>query len=196
MYWKSCIIWFHNCIRYFWRWENRESSHDSIWIFFSDFRDKKCTHTRSSTTTEGVAYLETLEAITSFSFFSNNIKHRINKFSTFSIMSFCPIVTSSSLSKNKVIWSEKLTKWSSSNGIHCSWFEIHKNSSWNKSTTGSFIIVNIDSFELKIRISMISTCRVDSMFIRDDFPEFGTDLVTTLTSLDMNKFSHFFKILK
>jgi hypothetical protein len=29
------------------------------------------------------------------------------------------------------------------------------------------------------------------VFVRNDFPEFGTDLVTTLTSLDVNEFSHF-----
>jgi len=28
------------------------------------------------------------------------------------------------------------------------------------------------------------------MFVGDDFPEFGTDLVTALTGLDMNDFSH------
>jgi hypothetical protein len=28
------------------------------------------------------------------------------------------------------------------------------------------------------------------VFVRNDFPEFGTDLVTTLTSLDVNEFSH------
>jgi len=115
MYGKCSIIWFYNSIRYFWGWENRESSHNSIWIFFSNFRDKEGTHTGTSTTTQGVAYLESLKAITSFSFFSYNIKYGINEFSTFSIMSLGPIVTSTSLSKNKVIWSEKLTKWSSSN---------------------------------------------------------------------------------
>jgi hypothetical protein len=28
------------------------------------------------------------------------------------------------------------------------------------------------------------------MFIGDDFPEFGTNLVTALTGLDVNDFSH------
>ena len=39
---------------------------------------------------------------------------------------------------------------------------------------------------------MIGSGGVNSVFIRDDFPEFGTDLVTTLSSLDVNDFSHFF----
>jgi hypothetical protein len=37
---------------------------------------------------------------------------------------------------------------------------------------------------------MVGTGWVDSVFVGDDFPEFGTDLVTALTSLDVNEFSH------
>jgi hypothetical protein len=38
------------------------------------------------------------------------------------------------------------------------------------------------------------------VLVRDDFPEFGTNLVTALSSLDVNDFSHvkvcvFFKII-
>jgi hypothetical protein len=37
---------------------------------------------------------------------------------------------------------------------------------------------------------VIGTGWVNSVFVRDDFPELGTDLVTALTSLDVNNFSH------
>ena len=134
--------------------------------------------------------LETLEAIATFSFFSDDIEDRVDKFSTFGVMSFGPIVTSTSLSEDEVIGSEKLTERSSSNGVHCSGFKVHKDSSWDKSTTSSFVIIDVDSFELEIRVTMIGTSWVDSVFVRDDFPEFGTDLVTALSCLDMNKFSH------
>jgi hypothetical protein len=38
---------------------------------------------------------------------------------------------------------------------------------------------------------VIGTGWVNSVFVGDDFPEFGTDLVTALTGLDVNDFSHF-----
>ena len=38
---------------------------------------------------------------------------------------------------------------------------------------------------------MVGTGGVNSVFVRDDFPELGTDLVTALTSLNVNDFSHF-----
>jgi hypothetical protein len=105
-------------------------------------------------------------------------------------MSFSPIVTSTSLSENEVIWSEKLTEWSSSDRVHCSRFKIHKDCSWYESTTSSFIIVNIDSFKLEIGVTMIGTGWVDTVFIRDDFPEFSTDLVTALATLDVDDLTH------
>ena len=37
---------------------------------------------------------------------------------------------------------------------------------------------------------MVGTGGVNSMFVGNDFPELGTDLVTALTSLQMNDFTH------
>ena len=103
---EGSVIGFDNGIRDFGGWENGESFHNSIGVFFSDFGDKECTHTRTSTATERVGDLETLEAIATFGFFSDDIKDRVDKFSTFGVMSFGPIVTSTSLSENEVIRSE------------------------------------------------------------------------------------------
>jgi len=105
-------------------------------------------------------------------------------------MTFSPIVTSTSLSENEVVGSEELTEGSSSDGVHCTRFEIHKDSSWDESTSSSLVIIDIDSLELEIGVTVISTGWVYSVFIGNDFPEFGTDLITALTSLDVNKFSH------
>ena len=69
------VIWLDDGIRDLWRWEDGESFHNSVWIFLSDLRDKESTHTRTSTTTEGVTYLESLKTIATFSFFSYNIKN-------------------------------------------------------------------------------------------------------------------------
>jgi len=122
MNWKGSVIWFDNGIRDFWGWEYGESFHNSVRIFLSDLWDKESSHTRSSSTTKGVCDLETLEAITSFSFLSNDIEYRVDKFSTFSVMTFSPVITGSSLSENKVVRSEELSEWSSSYGVHGSRF--------------------------------------------------------------------------
>jgi len=139
-----------------------------------------------------VGDLETLEAIAAFSFFSNDIENRINEFSTFGVMTLGPVVTGTGLTENEVVGSEELTEWASSDGVHGTWLKVHKNGSWDESTTGGFVIVNVDSFKLEIGVTMVGTGWVDSVFVGDDFPEFGTDLVTALTSLKMNDFSHIY----
>jgi len=188
---KSSIIRFNDGIGDFWGWEDGEGLHNSVGIFLSDLGDQKGTHTGSGTTTEGVGDLETLEAIATFSFLSDDVEDGVNKFSTFSVMAFSPVVTSSSLAEDEVVGSEKLAEWSSSDGVHCSWFEIHEDGSWDKSTSSGFIIVDVDSLELEIGVTMIGTGWVNTVFVGNDFPEFGTDLVTALACLNVDKFSHF-----
>ena len=94
--------------------------------------------------------LETLEAIASFGFLSDDIKDGVDKLGSLGVMSLGPVVTGTGLSEDEVVWSEELTEWSSSDGVHGSWFEIHEDCSWDVSTTGGFVIVDVDSLELEI----------------------------------------------
>jgi len=143
---QSGVVRFNDGIRHFGGWDNGECFHDSIRIFFSDFGDQEGTHTGTSSSSQRVGDLETLEAVASFSFFSNDIQNRVDKFSSFSVVTLGPIVTSTSLTEDEVIRSEKLSERSGSDGVHSSGFQIHKDSSGNISTTSSFVIVHIDSF--------------------------------------------------
>jgi hypothetical protein len=142
---EGSVIWLDNGIRDLWGWHDGESDHHSIWVFLSDLGDQKSSHTGSSSSTERVGNLETLKAIATFSFFSNDIKDGIDEFGTLGIMSFGPVVTGTGLSEDEVVWSEELSEWSSSDRVHCTWFEIHEDGSWNVSTTGSFVVINVDS---------------------------------------------------
>jgi hypothetical protein len=187
---EGSVVWLNNGIGDLWGWHDGESDHHSVWVFFSDLGDEESSHTGSSSSTERVSNLETLKAIATFSFFSNDIEDGVDKFGTLGVMTFSPVVTGTGLSEDKVVWSEELSEWSSSDRVHGSWFEIHEDGSWNVSTTGSFVIVDVDSLELEIRITVIGTGWVNTVFVGDDLPGFGTDLVTALSYLDMNDFSH------
>ena len=105
-------------------------------------------------------------------------------------MALGPVVSGSGLTEDEVVGSEELTEGSGSDGVHGSGFEVHEDCSGDVSSSCSFVEVDIDSFELKVGVSMVGTGGVDSVFVRDDFPELGTDLVTALSSLDVNDLSH------
>merc|ERR1711988_1657571 len=184
------VVWLNNGIRDLWGRHDGEGGHDSIWVLFSDLGDEEGSHTGSGTTSEGVGNLETLEAIVTFGFLSDNIENGVNELSTFGVVTLSPVVTGSGLSEDEVVWSEELTEWSSSDGVHGSWLKIHEDGSWDVSSTSGLVVVDVDSLELEIRVTVVSTSWVNSVLVRDDFPEFGTDLVTALTTLDVNDFSH------
>jgi hypothetical protein len=93
-----------------------------------------------------VGDLESLEAVASFGFLSDNVEYGVNEFSSFGVVSLSPVVTGSSLSEHEVVGSEELSEGSGSNGVHCSGFEVHKNCSWDVSSSGGFVIVNVNSF--------------------------------------------------
>jgi hypothetical protein len=137
-----------------------------------------------------VGDLETLEAIATFGFLSNDIKDGVDKLGTLGVMTLGPVVTGTGLSEDKVVWSEELTEWSSSDGVHGTWLKIHEDGSWYVSSTGGFVEIDVDSLELEIGITVVSTGWVNTMLVGDDLPELGTNLVTALTCLNMNDFSH------
>ena len=147
---EGSVVWLNNGIRDLWGWHDGESDHHSVWVFFSDLGDEESSHTGSSSSSKGVSNLETLKAIATFSFFSNDIEDGVDKFGTLGVMTFSPVVTGTGLSEDEVVWSEELSEWASSDRVHGSWFEIHEDCSWDVSTTGSFVEIDIDSLELEI----------------------------------------------
>merc|ERR1712190_688927 len=152
---EGSVIRFNDGIGDLWRWEDGESLHDSVWIFLSDLGDQEGTHTRTGTTTEGVGDLETLETIATFGLLSDNVEDGVNKFGTFGVVTLGPVVTGTGLTEDEVVGSEELTEWSSSDRVHRSWLEIHEDSSWDESTTGSFVIVDVDSLKLEVRVTVV-----------------------------------------
>jgi hypothetical protein len=184
------IVWLNDGIGHLGGWHDGESGHDSVWVLFSDLGDEEGSHTGSSTTTEGVGDLETLEAIATFGFLSDDIEDGVDELGTLGVVTLGPVVTSTGLTENEVVWSEELSEWTGSDGVHGSWLKIHEDGSWDVSSTGGFVVVDVDSLELEIRVTMISTGWVNSVLIRDDLPELGTDLVAALATLDMNDLTH------
>ena len=134
--------------------------------------------------------LESLEAVASFCFLSGDVEDGVDEFSSFSVVALGPVVTGTGLSEDEVIGSEELAEGSGSDGVHGSGFEIHEDGSGDVPASGGFIVVDVDSFELKVGVSVVGAGGVNSVLIGDDLPEFGTDLVTALSSLNVNDLSH------
>jgi hypothetical protein len=90
----------------------------------------------------------------------------------------------------QVVGPEQATERTSLDAVHSSGFQIYQDSSGNILATGSFVKVDVDSIQLGIGCTLPASIGLDTVFVGKNFPEFGTDLVTTLTGLEVDDFSH------
>src|SRR5574337_152913 len=97
-----------------------------------------------------MAHLKPLQAITVLRLLTDDIEDGINKLSAFSVMTFSPVVTSTRLTKNKVIRPEDLSIKARSDTIHSTRLKIHKNSARHIPPATGFIVVDINPLKLKI----------------------------------------------
>lgn len=83
------------------RWGyNAESGHDAVWVLLSDLADKECTHAWTSASSQGMRELKALEAVTVFCLFSHHIQNRVHQLSSLCVVTFSPVITSTTLTWN------------------------------------------------------------------------------------------------
>ena len=184
------VVGLDHGVRHLRRRNDGERGHHTIGVLLTDLGDQKSSHTRACSTTHGVSHLEALETVARLSFFADNVEDRVDQLSTLGVVSLCPVVTSSGLAENEVIRAEELTKRSSTDGIHGTRLQVHQDCTRNVSSTSGLVEVNADSLQLKIRIAVVSSGWINAVFIRDNFPELCSDLVTALTTLNVYNFTH------
>jgi hypothetical protein len=132
-----------------------------------------------------------LQAVAIFGFFSNNIEDRIDEFSAFGVMTFSPVVSSTGLAENEVVRSKDLTIWARSEAVHGSRLQIHEDSTRDKPTATSFIVIDIDSFKLERGVAVVTAGGVYAVFCTNNFPELGSYLVAALATLNVKDLTHF-----
>jgi hypothetical protein len=105
-------------------WHNGESGHHAVGELLANLGDQKRTHTGTGTSTEGVGDLETLEAVAALGLAADDIENLVNKLGTLSVMTLCPVVTSTRLAEDEVVGTEELPERSSADSVHCTGLEI------------------------------------------------------------------------
>merc|ERR1712113_157741 len=159
------VVWLDDGIGHLGGWHDGVGDHLSVWVLFSDLGDEEGSHTRSSSTTEGVGDLEALKAVATFSLLSDDIKDGVDELSTCGVVTLSPVVSGSGLSEDEVVWSEELSEWSGSDGIHGAWFKIHEDGSWDVTASSGFVVVDVDSLKLEVGVSVVGTSWVNSVLI-------------------------------
>ena len=101
-----------------------------------------------------------------------------------------PVISCTTGTENKVIRTEKVSISSSLNSVNHTRFQIDKNRTRNITTSISFCEVNGNALEFVGALTNVLTGSVDRVFTTQSLPETGTNLVTTLPSLNADNFPH------
>jgi hypothetical protein len=112
------VVGLHNGIQDLRGRQNREGGHHTVRELLADFGDQKRTHTRTSTTTKGIGDLETLDAVAALSLAADNIEDLVDQLGTLSIVTLCPVITSTRLTKNEVVGAKELSKRSGTDSVY------------------------------------------------------------------------------
>ena len=129
--------------------------------------------------------MRTLQAIAILSFFSHNIENRINKLGAFGVMALSPVISGTRLAENEVIRAEDLAEGTGSDGVHGARLEIHEDRTRDEATAAGLVVIDIDSLELELGVAVVFSGVVNAVLVADHLPELGSDLVATLTALDV-----------
>merc|ERR1711907_307362 len=164
MHGKGGVVWLNNGIRHLGGWHDGEGGHDSVGVLLSDLGDEEGSHSGSGTTSEGVGDLEALKAVATLSLLSDDIEDGVDELSSLGVVPLGPVVSGTGLSEHEVVGSEELTERSGSDGVHGTWLKIHEDGSWDVSSSGGLVVVDVDSLKLEVGVTVVGTGWVDSVF--------------------------------
>ncbi len=76
---QGSVVRLDNGVRDLGRGNNRVGARDPVVILFADLREDEGSHAGASASSERVCHLKALEAVATFGFLANDIKHFVDK---------------------------------------------------------------------------------------------------------------------
>merc|ERR1711937_139465 len=184
------VVWLDHGVGHLGGWHDGEGKHHTVWVLLTDLGDEKGSHTGTGASSKGVAELEALEAIAGLGLLTDDVKDGIDELGSLSVVTLGPVVTGSGLAEDEVVGAEELTEWSGTDGVHGTRLQVHQDCTGHVATASGLVVVHVDGLQLKVGVTMVCAGWVDAVLIGDDLPELGTDLVTALAALDVDKLTH------
>lgn len=134
---KGGVVGLDDGVGDLWRRNDGESGHHAVGELLTDLGDQQSTHTSTSTTTQRVGDLETLEAVAALSLTTNDIQDLVDQFSALGVVTLGPVVASTGLAENEVVGTEQLTERTGTDGVHGTGLEIDEDGARNILVAGS-----------------------------------------------------------
>merc|ERR1740133_11564 len=187
---ERCVIRLDNGVRHLGRRTHRVGGHDAVGVLLTNLGDEEGAHACTSTASEGMGDLKALEAIAGFGLLADYVKYGVDELGAFSVVALGPVVASASLAEDEVVGAEELAEGTSADRVHGAGLEVHEHRTWYVATASGFVEVHVDALELEVGVAVVGAGGVNTVFVGDDLPELGADLVAALATLDVYEFTH------
>jgi hypothetical protein len=152
---ESGVVGLDDSVRHLGGRHDGESGHHAVGELLADLGDQKRTHTGTGSTTKRVGDLEALEAVAPFGLAADNIENLVDQLGALSVMTLCPVVTSTGLAKDEVVGAEELSERASADGIHGTGLQIDENSAGNVFVAGSLSLSVLVVWEMGVVAHLI-----------------------------------------
>mmetsp|Transcript_29416 Transcript_29416/g.53353 ORF Transcript_29416/g.53353 Transcript_29416/m.53353 type:complete len:406 (-) Transcript_29416:121-1338(-) len=184
------VVWLHHSVRHLWGGHHTVRGHDTIRKFLPNLAHEERPHARSGTPSHGMRNLKSLKHIARLGLLPRHVHDGIHELGTLGVMSLGPIVPRATLAEYKVIGSEDSSEGSGADGVHGPRFEIGEDGAGDVPAGLALVEVDVDALELEVVVAFVGSLFVNSVLLGHYLPEFGSNLVSTLSRLKMNDFSH------
>ena len=81
---------------------------------------------------------------------SDDVEDGVDQLCAFGVVALSPVVACTSLAEDEVVRSEELSEWACADGVHGSRFQVHQDCARDIASAGSFVVLNVDTFELQV----------------------------------------------
>ncbi|KAF1806218.1 hypothetical protein FB192DRAFT_1349368 [Mucor lusitanicus] len=157
---------------------------------------QESTETRTGTTTKGVEDQEALKTSTVVSQLTDAVQDRVNQLFADSVVTTSIVVGGIFLTSDKLLRMEQLTVGTSTDLVNDSGFQIDHDGTGNVLTRASFTEEGVERVIASVQLFGNMTIRLDTVFKTVEFPTGVTNLDTSLTNVDRNNFSHFYRVFR
>ena len=118
--------------------------------------------------------MRTLQTIRALSLLADNIENGVNELSALRVVTLRPVVTSSALTEDEVVGTEKVAEGTRANGVHGAGLQINEDSTRDVLVRADLVVVHVNPLELEVVVALVQSIRLNAVLIRDDLPELGT----------------------
>jgi len=172
------------------RRDDGEGHHDAVGVLLAELGDEQGAHTGARATAEGVADLEALEAVARLGLLAADVEDGVDELGTLGVVTLRPVVAGSGLTEDEVVGAEDLAVGASADGVHRAGLEVHQDRARDIAAAGRLVEVDVDALQLEVGVALVGAGGINTVLIRNDLPELGTNLVAALATLNTNDFTH------